>query len=306
MNFRHLNDQQRQDYRDLGYLHLPSLISNTMTHQLMASFQEIKQKSVPLLRQRTVTYEPHEFTVCGFVENALLDVHRNDIINDELFSSSARAVFSDKGLLTAVSDLIGDRCALVQSMYFESSKGTPEHFDKYFLGSKERSALIGVWIALEDIEDCAGEFYVYPNSHRNSFDGSQHQNELVDLVERYAQSSSIGVDAYQRGNGKTQIKSVIDCKRILATIIEKAGWEKYYPRMKKGDVLLFSSSTLHGSSTPSPQHRSRNSLTGHFIGLGQNEIRFGARTEPLSIVESDGLLIHMSKRYEFQSQPNQY
>ena len=51
-------------------------------------------------------------------------------------------------------------------MYFESSKGTPAHYDHCFLDAlEEDKEMYGAWIALEDIAESAGRFYVYPGSH---------------------------------------------------------------------------------------------------------------------------------------------
>ena len=53
-----------------------------------------------------------------------------------------------------------------QNMLFDSSTGTIDHFDSWYLDTNPPGNLIGVWVALENIDDANGVFHVYPKSHK--------------------------------------------------------------------------------------------------------------------------------------------
>ena len=52
------------------------------------------------------------------------------------------------------------------SMFFDQNVGTPAHQDCYYLESLPISNLTAAWIALEDIDEKAGRFYVIPKSNK--------------------------------------------------------------------------------------------------------------------------------------------
>ena len=94
-------------------------------------------------------------------------------------------------------------------------------------------SLLGAWIALEDIDERAGRFYVMPGTHRVRLDepNLKHSDWLV----RMRQFMDEHPD---------QVKA---------------------PALKKGDVLFWNSRTIHGALETQDQRFSRKSLTAHFM-----------------------------------------
>lgn len=281
-----------------GYLHLNSLLSSALCDQLKHAFEnEVKQEKQPLLRQRSVTFETHQYTSQHYMENALLDVHNSKLYPFQYFPKSALKILSDIKFLDIIAYALNDNPVLVQSMFFESSKGTPEHFDKFFLGTEEQLPMLGVWIALEDIHEDSGQFYVYPGSHDYQFKAHENTDSLKVLYERYSHYNAIAVSGHQNTSKQMQLNAVLECKRTLKKLIKSAGWNRYTPAMRKGDILLFSGDILHGSLPPAPIHSSRTSLTAHFIGGKQKNIRYGQIQEKVHSMNIDNLKVHQSKRY---------
>ena len=48
-----------------------------------------------------------------------------------------------------------------QNMLFDRSTGTIDHADTWYLDTNPRGKMIASWIALEDINESAGRFFVY-------------------------------------------------------------------------------------------------------------------------------------------------
>jgi len=283
-----------------GYVHLPRLVPAAHCDGLLDSFRtKIKPDSRPMLRQRSVTYQPHRITPRGYVENALLDVHRADLYTQEHFAPSVQHVLSNTTLQFILQAVLGPQPTLVQSMYFETCKGTPEHFDCYFIAVPNIRCMIGVWVALEDIALDAGGFYVYPGSQDHRFSGHRNAVELRSMLDDYAYHARLAVHGHQADSQRSVARAAIACKRILADLIAAAGWQRLAPPMNKGDVLLFSSGILHGSYAPKGES-SRNSLTAHFMDQGQTSISYGAVNEQVAALEVPPLRIHMSSRYRYQ------
>jgi phytanoyl-CoA hydroxylase len=185
-------------------------------------------------RQSTDRYERNAHTSHGYVRQSFLDIH--DYANYPEFSAAARNIYCSKELLQALTDVTG--CArhnLMQTMFFDLNTATWPHQDWYYLDSVPNGQLTAVWIALEDIEEKAGRFYVMPDSHRVEF-GAKAPGVTLDMwVER--------VRKYVEQNRKSV----------------------YAPGLKKGDVLFWNSRTVHGSLPTQDATYSRKSLTAHYL-----------------------------------------
>jgi phytanoyl-CoA hydroxylase len=283
-----------------GYLHLTNALPPEQCDLLLDSFRnEVKPDPRPMLRQRSVTYQPHRITRCGYVENALLDVHRTDLYEQRHFASSVQKLLSSPTLQYFLQGVLGPNPTLVQSMYFETCKGTPDHFDCYFITVPAIRCMTGAWIALESIAPDAGAFYVYPGSQDHQF--TQHVNApaLQQMLADYTHYAKLAIHGHQADSQRSVARAAINCKRVLEELIDAAGWRKVAPPMQKGDAILFSSGILHGSHMPKSE-ASRNSLTAHFIDHSQTSVRYGAVTEKVEVEEIAPLRIHLSSRYRYQ------
>jgi phytanoyl-CoA hydroxylase len=98
--------------------------------------------------------------------------------------------------------------------------------------------LVGAWIALEDIAEDAGRFFVLPGSHQLDFEAGRP--------------------------GKTHAEWL----REIGDYVKQHPEKVAAPALLAGDVLFWNSRTVHGSlPTKDPRH-SRKSLTAHFLPEG--------------------------------------
>jgi len=242
-------EERRRYYAENGYVVLPGLIDGDLCEKAMASFRsEVKPFSGYLYRQASANPERNAFDSAGSVSNSLLNPLSVDGRRFPAFRSMSDEILSQGSLFDAVSELYAESAVLVQSMYFEGNPATWPHQDCYYLDDDSPGKLVGAWIALEDIEEAAGRFYVAAGSHRLDF--GKNAGSLC-IAEHH--------DAY---------------KGLMSSIIESEALPLHAPPLRQGDVLLWNSRTIHGAFEPSDTRLTRNSYTAHFIPASSRFIQY--------------------------------
>jgi phytanoyl-CoA hydroxylase len=130
----------------------------------------------------------------------------------------------------------------MQTMLFDANTETQSHQDYWYLDSVPNGHLLAAWIALEDIDERAGRFYVVPKSQMLDFYSDTPGLEHDDWIARI--------------------------KGYVAAHPEQV----YAPALNKGDVLFWNSHTIHGALPNKDPHLSRKSLTAHYM---PSEFEFG-------------------------------
>jgi phytanoyl-CoA hydroxylase len=201
----------------------------------------------------------------------------NSILNIQSVNSNTFPNFREKGIgilthpgmQSTLKALMGESGKAVQSMYFEGNPTTWAHQDCYYLDSEEDGAMIGMWLALEDIHPGGGRFYIYPTSHK------------IDI---------------RKNGGDFDIAFNHDKYKVLVKkIIKDFNLECQAPMLRKGDVMFWGSKTIHGSLTSfEPQH-SRNSITCHYIPESHKFMQFQTVVKPLQLKKINGMNVNFPK-----------
>jgi len=227
-------------YGEHGYVVQKQLIPTAAIDLLLSTYTEdILPSKSRFYRQSTNRYEPNRLSQFGFVEQSFLDIHAYQRYPH--FRSASLAIFFAETLHRALTSITGSAAHnLMQTMLFDANTQTPPHQDWWYLDSVPNGQLIAAWIALEDIEEAAGRFFVIPNSHRVVLHqpGMPHSKWL------------------------TCVRQYFDDHRA----------QVYAPALKKGDVLFWNSRTIHGSLETIDPKYSRKSLTAHFL---PSQLTFG-------------------------------
>jgi len=237
-NARASADDARARYKADGFAIRPGVVPDELIDSLLEALRtDIFPSREKFYRQNTARYESNRFTKHGYLDNALLDLH--DYRRHRAFSRRALQLFFCEPLLAEIELLTGQpRMQLMQTMLMDANPKTPPHQDWWYPDTVPNGNLIAAWIALEDIDERAGRFYVM----RDSQSVNLHQ-DLESLTHR-------------------------------AWLARMAAWEEEHqdqlvaPALKKGDVLFWSSSTIHGSLPTQDGRYSRKSATAHYIPEG--------------------------------------
>jgi phytanoyl-CoA hydroxylase len=260
----------RAYYEREGYVVLRGLVDAGTCDQVRAVFgDEVKPFGGYIYRQASANPERHVLTEHGYMLNSILNVHAVDPRHFPRFRRSGTDLITLPVVQEAVRAILGEPGKIVQSMYFEGNPATWAHQDTYYLDSEKLGLMVGAWIALEDIAPGAGRFFIYPRSH------------LVDLG---LNRGSLSIASNHAGY-----------KQLVLDAIRKHGLECRAPALNKGDLLFWSSKTIHGSMETTQPERSRSSVTAHYIPASTRFLQYQTRIKPLNLSTINGMQVHTPK-----------
>src|SRR5579859_6957166 len=87
---------------------------------------------------------------------------------DELYlrSGDIRELALESGLLSILEEFLGEPAVLFRSTYFPRGRARTIHIDAQDIPIRHPQALVGVWIAFEDVHPDAGPLVYFPGSHK--------------------------------------------------------------------------------------------------------------------------------------------
>jgi phytanoyl-CoA hydroxylase len=202
-------------------------------------------------RHSTPRYEPHVYTGAGHMHYPILNLADISSRRYPQFKGAGMALLTDKVVRSALEVLLGEPVRLVRSMYFDGHQRSDAHRDH-----AGAAAMIGAWIAAEDIDPGAGRFFVLPGSHRVQVPG----------------------------------ESILDprnprCQAAVADFAARGTLPLVAPAMRQGDLLLWNAQTIHGSLPTTAPQCSRRSFTGYYTGRSQPDEHAGGACTMLGGVE---------------------
>lgn len=182
-------------------------------------------------------------------------IHHSDII---------KKIGEDKDFLDFLSILIDGKAKLFQSINFINGSQQKTHSDSIHMTTYPLGGLLGVWIALEDIDETNGALHYIPGSHTLPyFLNSDYDNE----------GSYFKI-------GK---KSYLAYEDFLAEKVQELGLKKEIFRAKKGDMLIWHANILHGGEPHLDKNKTRKSLVYHYFD--ENSICYHEVTQRPALFE---------------------
>jgi phytanoyl-CoA hydroxylase len=230
-------------YLENGYFVARNLIRTDLIDRLLDLYaKEIVPSRYPFFRQSTNNYEANRLNEFGYVEQSFLDIHDYEKFPE--FSNIAKEIYCGDSIQDALRQVTGSQhFNLMQTMLFDANTETQPHQDWWYLDTVPNGHLVAAWIALEDIDERAGRFYVMPKSIQNPDFHSDTSNlshtEWLQRIKQFFEANQADIKA---------------------------------PELKKGDVLFWNSKTVHGALPTCDRSFSRKSLTAHYI---PSEYQFG-------------------------------
>ena len=188
-------------------------------------------------RHASGRYERHVYTEHGHMQYPIMNLQ--DIAGRRFrqFRQRGLELLTGPAIQQAMRALFGEAGRLVHTMYFDANQATWAHRDGDYLDSCAAGRMVGVWVAVEDIHPQAGRFYVVPGSHRLALDGGDP-------------------------NGAAY-------KARLQAFVQSEANAMLAPQMRRGDAILWSALTVHGSLPTGDARQSRRSFTGHYVPESQ-------------------------------------
>lgn len=179
------------------------------------------------------------------------DEHRRPscrIADIHTWSDAALELFLDRTVFDYIELLFGETAVATQSLYFQWGSQQGLHRDPVYVQMKPPSHLLASWLALEDIGPDCGPLVYVPGSHRLPY----YQFEPGRFTVDFSRDSQ---DQIRAGEAWDQ-RHCRDAKLELETLT-----------CKRGDVLLWHHSLLHGGSLPANADLTRKSFVVHYCTL---------------------------------------
>ena len=290
----HIQSPSVKSFFSEGYLLKEQLIDPQVCDDLSCAFKaEVKPYTGAILRSTTAKNEVHHFSEAGLMTNPLLNIHEFDKTLFPEFYNLCLDILADENLQELIGGIFKESGVLVQSVFYESSMGTSPHEDSHYFDS-EKSRMFGCWIALEDIPQEAGRFCVYPKTHLLG-DATVFPKDVNMAYRDYEKLSLSVIRDYKESDQNPSLADFKDRLKAIKQILKEQEIEPISPAVNKGDVLLFSSRTLHSGDFPEMGTRkSRASLIGHFVPASEKLIRYGQDLEVLTPVKMNNLAVNSS------------
>ncbi|MSR67741.1 hypothetical protein EXS65_02880 [Candidatus Peribacteria bacterium] len=168
--------------------------------------------------------------------------HHYRMMDFHNLSEAGAKIMMHPTIVRTLTLLFGEPIIAMQSLLFEYGSEQHLHQDFPYVHAEIPSHLIGGWVACEPADAENGSLLYYPGSHRIPLfdfgDGSvlyKHDDpKKIDAFEAYLQEQ---------------------CSRLQKPLILDA---------KKGDVLLWHGSLVHGGSLTQKKERTRRSFVTHY------------------------------------------
>jgi hypothetical protein len=150
-------------------------------------------------------------------------------------------------ILKLLSDLYGRRAFPFQTLNFPV--GTQQHFhsDSVHFSSCPERFMVGVWVALEDIDSDNGPLLYYPGSHKLPIFTNEH----------------LGVNPPQDGPDPYSHYPLY--MNAWRAIVDTLGLKQLEFHARKGQALIWSANLLHGGAAQKDLARTRYSQVTHYF-----------------------------------------
>ncbi|MGL6126455.1 phytanoyl-CoA dioxygenase family protein, partial [Chryseobacterium artocarpi] len=223
--FKNLSEENKESalqYDDNGYMILRNFISPDTADKINVEIDK-------LVNDGTLKFR--------YGGKLVFAIHHSEIL---------RNIGNDKKLLDFLSVLLDGNAKLFQSINFINGSQQKTHSDSIHMTTYPLGGLLGVWIALEDVDENNGALHYIPGSHKLPyFLNSDYENEGTSL--------KIGKKSYKA------------YEEFLENKVKELGLKKEIFRAKKGDMLIWHANILHGGEPHTDKNRTRKSLVYHFF-----------------------------------------
>lgn len=148
-------------------------------------------------------------------------------------------------LLELLSALLQDDALLFQSINFLMGSEQKTHSDSIHMTTYPLGGLLGVWIALEDIDADNGPLHYYPGSHHFPY----YLNKAYNNEGNY----------FLLGK-----KDYSEYEAMMAAKIRENGLQKKIFTARKGDLIIWHANLFHGGEPHLNKNKTRKSMVFHY------------------------------------------
>lgn len=216
------------------------------------------------------------------------------LVNLHMALPSFRDVFSKNTVALELQDyLFGSKSSCYTSLTFESGSEQDIHRDSPYFTTNPEYYYLGVWTALEYVDERNGALQVYDGGHL------LHDPDRGAIVDRFYKEGE-DIDQFDANLWDTyQAETAAMCKARNIPLVTVA--------MEPGDTLIWHPQLPHGGAVIQEPHRTRLSIVNHVtpshVPVSGMAVFFGRRPAPsfgdYPYIEHDGRMFHLHRFVEF-------
>ncbi len=163
-------------------------------------------------------------------------------------SNLLRNIGESKDLLELLSSIMDEDVKLFQSINFKTGSEQHTHSDSIHMTTFPLGGLLGVWIALEDIEPDNGPLHYYIGSHKLPY----YLNEDYNNQGNFFLTGDKDYSQYE--------------KMIEEKLLQHSNKKSVFTA-KKGDVLIWHANLFHGGEPHLNKAKTRRSMVFHYFAV---------------------------------------
>lgn len=223
--YKNLTEENKQsvlNYSENGYLIIKGFLKDHIVDKINEEIEQLQKDKILKFR---------------YGGKLMFAIHHSEII---------RNLGNNENLLEFLSIIMDGQAKLFQSINFINGSQQKTHSDSIHMTTYPLGGLLGVWIALEDVDENNGALHYIPRSQNLPyFLNSDYDNEG-----NYFKIGKKSYSAYED---------------FLEKKVNDLGLKKEIFRAKKGDLLIWHANILHGGEPHLDKTRTRKSLVYHYF-----------------------------------------
>jgi ectoine hydroxylase-related dioxygenase (phytanoyl-CoA dioxygenase family) len=213
---------ENEQWEQQGFVHLEQMFSSEFVDELVAAFDRA-------LEDGRIDF--------NYTQKKVHDAHQQ--------VPELKKVIHHQPLQQLLKQLVGEEVIPFQTINFVKGSEQAAHSDSIHMATYPEGGLVGVWVALEDVDEGNGTVFYYPGSHKLPYTAN---NDC--------------------GNSTGWLLSPNPNKNYedyLAQVLESSDLQKVSFNAKKGDVLIWHANLIHGGLPHLDKSRTRKSMVVHYF-----------------------------------------
>lgn len=251
-DFKHVDPNKLTDSKRIHHLESLELYKkiDTLSQESVNNFQENGYCVIHKYLSNEIV-DKINLTIESMVEEGALEFqYRNKLMFAIHKSEFLNKLWNEQALVDLLSHLINGQAKLFQSINFFMGSQQKTHSDSIHMTTFPLGGLLGVWLALEDIELDNGPLHYYPKSHKLPYYLNKDYDNLGSKI-------LLGPHDYT------------EYEKMLSEKVKEQGIEKQVFQAKKGDLFIWHANLLHGGEPHLNQNKTRKSMVLHYFDINR-------------------------------------
>lgn len=226
---------------------------------------------------------------------------QDGLLHQWMRESTLYSMTKDFEVLDFLRLCMGTVMAPIQTRTYGRGSSVPAHADTIFADTlPRRGRIVGIMVAFEDFKPEAGPTFVIPGTHSLSL-WDHAAVGLANTPSGRQDGVDFNLTHYLRAAKEADLRGNMSYNKYaeaIQRIVDARGWQRRSAELKRGDVLVWAGSLIHGSQPVQDANSTRLSMSAHYLDAEQRY-----RWNPMSSNKGD--LYTYGARKGKQPQPSE-